>query len=77
MSHISTDVLLDLAADTKPRKKGEGPPKRYIMFELVEWHEKVEKPLGGKYVSPTQAKQIFCNMLSKLASGQWKLDTGA
>lgn len=70
------DVLRSLASEAPTRKKGEGPPKRYIMFEMDEWRDKVEKPLGGSAISPTQAKMIFCNMLAKLASGEWKLDTG-
>jgi len=67
------DVLTAVADDVKVRKPGDKPPKRYIMFELEEWHKVVDKPLG-RPVSATQAKAIFVNMLAKLASGEWKLD---
>lgn len=71
---LGTDVLSALAVDVKPRKKGEGPPKRYIAFLLDEWHEKVDKPMG-RGVSAEEAKQMFCNLLAKLNTGEWELNT--
>lgn len=70
-----TDVLASLASEVKARGKSGKPPKRYIMFELTEWHEVIEKPLG-KSITATQAKEIFVNLLAKLAKGEWKLETG-
>ena len=68
-------VMAELAGEAKARRKGEGPPKRYIMFLQDEWDAKINKPLGA-VVQPEQAKTIIVNLLAKLASGEWKLDTG-
>lgn len=71
---VSLEVLSAIASDVKSRGKGDKPPKRYIPFEMTEWREQVEKPLG-KAVTANQAKEIFVHLLAKLASGEWKLDT--
>lgn len=69
-------AMLDtLAGEVNAKRKGEGPPKRYIMFLQAEWDTKINKPLGA-VVQPEQAKTIITNLLAKLASGEWKLDTG-
>lgn len=72
---ISTEVLASLASEVKSRGKGDKPPKRYMPFEMTEWREQVEKPLG-KPVTANQAKEIFVHLLAKLATGEWKLETG-
>ena len=69
---LTTSVMDFLAGDAKPRKKGEGPPKRYIMFELDEWEAKVDKALG-RPLTPTQAKAIMVNLFAQLGSGNWRL----
>lgn len=73
---IEMGVFDSLVGEAKTRKKGDGPPKRYIMFETDEWHDKLEVPLGSKYpIGPSQMKEIIVNLLAKLGSGEWKLDT--
>lgn len=69
---ISSDVL-GMLIEPKD-EKGESTKKRYIPFLLEEWEEKINKPLGRR-VMPDEAKDMICNLLSKLSTGEWKLDT--
>lgn len=67
---IDASVFAALGVDEKSKTKG--PQKRYMMFLLEEWHEKIDKPLG-KSLTPDEAKLVICNLLAKLASGEWSL----
>ena len=40
------DVLKDVEVSSPAKKKGDGPPKRYIPFLLDEWHATIDKAFG-------------------------------
>lgn len=66
------DVLEAVGIEEKSGTKG--PQKRYIMFLLEEWKEKIEKPLG-KSMTPEEMKNFLCVLLEKLSKDEWKLIT--
>lgn len=68
---IDSSVFAALGVDEKEKTKG--PQKRYMMFLLDEWKEKINKPLG-RDLQPDEAKLVICNLLAKLASGEWTLN---
>ncbi len=69
---IPSDVMSLLVVDSKP--ESDKPKKRYIMFLLEEWQEKIDKPLG-RATTPDEAKMMICNLLEKLSTGEWQLKT--
>lgn len=69
---MALDPLIFEALGEDEKSTTKGPQKRYIMFLLEEWKEKIDKPLG-KSLTPDEAKTVICNLLAKLASGEWSL----
>ena len=64
------DVLKDVETSSPAKKKGDGPPKRYIPFLLDEWHATIDKAFG-RAMDASDIKKV----LLLICSGELVLTT--